>query len=141
MNVLTNDSDTNDPLTVTVVRAPANGAATINADDTVTYDPDGCFVGQDTFTYTVSDGKGRSGNSFPPSSPEDAGRTRNSVKRELVITWINPEDGHGERPAEEISGSTYRLATHGPDFGLSWLRALDQPRAPAMDVPHCGPLC
>lgn len=59
INVLANDSDADgDLLTVTGVGDPSNGAATVNPDDTVTYDPDGCFVGTDTFTYTISDGLG-----------------------------------------------------------------------------------
>lgn len=60
INVLANDSDPDccDTLTVTGVSDPANGTATINPDNTVTYDPDGCFVGTNTFTYTVSDGNG-----------------------------------------------------------------------------------
>lgn len=59
INVLANDSDPNaDPLTVTGVTDPPNGTATVNPDSTVTYDPDGCFVGTDSFTYTVEDGRG-----------------------------------------------------------------------------------
>ncbi len=57
--VLANDSDSDDdPLTVTEVSDPPNGTATINLDDTITYEPDPDFCGQDTFTYTISDSKG-----------------------------------------------------------------------------------
>src|SRR5919109_2279957 len=59
ISVLANDSDADgDSLTVTGVSDPPNGSAVINADNTVTYDPDGCFVGTDTFSYTISDGNG-----------------------------------------------------------------------------------
>lgn len=59
INVLGNDSDPDgDVLTVTGVTDPPNGATTVNPDNTVTYDPDGCFTGTDTFTYTISDGSG-----------------------------------------------------------------------------------
>jgi hypothetical protein len=59
IDVLANDSDRDgDPLTVSAVSDPPNGSAVINADNTVTYDPDGCFTGTDTFTYTISDGQG-----------------------------------------------------------------------------------
>jgi hypothetical protein len=59
IDVLANDSDADgDSLTVTGVTDPPNGMAMINTDNTVTYDPDGCFVGTDTFTYTISDGNG-----------------------------------------------------------------------------------
>ena len=59
LRVLDNDSDPNgDPLTVTDVTSPANGTATINPDNTITYTPNTGFVGTDSFTYTISDGRG-----------------------------------------------------------------------------------
>jgi subtilisin family serine protease len=56
--VLANDSDPDgDALVVTGVTTPANGTATRNADNTVTYTPKAGFVGTDTFDYTISDGQ------------------------------------------------------------------------------------
>lgn len=56
--VLANDSDPDgDDLSVSTVSDPANGTATINADNTVTYTPDAGFTGTDTFTYTAFDGE------------------------------------------------------------------------------------
>jgi MYXO-CTERM domain-containing protein len=49
----------NDMLTATLGQAPANGAVTINGLD-VTYAPRADFNGVDSFTVTVSDGKGGS---------------------------------------------------------------------------------
>ena len=61
ISVLVGDSDPDgDTLSVIAVTSPANGAAAINADGTVTYTPNPGFVGTDTFTYTVSDGRGGS---------------------------------------------------------------------------------
>jgi large repetitive protein len=58
INVLGNDSDVDrDPLTVTAATA-ANGTVTINPDGTLRYVPNPLFVGNDTITYTISDGKG-----------------------------------------------------------------------------------
>ena len=58
INVLGNDSDVDrDPLTVTSATA-ANGAVTINPDGTLRYVPNPLFIGNDTITYTISDGKG-----------------------------------------------------------------------------------
>jgi len=59
IDVLANDGDPDgDSLTVTGVDGAANGAASVNADGTVTYTPDSGFVGDDGLTYTVSDGNG-----------------------------------------------------------------------------------
>ena len=42
VNVLANDSDPDgDPLTVTGAAAPAHGTAVVNANNTITYTPDG----------------------------------------------------------------------------------------------------
>jgi hypothetical protein len=58
--VLDNDSDPDgDALIVTAVTDPSNGAVTISADGkTVTYTPNLGFTGSDSFTYTISDGRG-----------------------------------------------------------------------------------
>ncbi|MBT8135622.1 MAG: tandem-95 repeat protein [Gammaproteobacteria bacterium] len=59
IDVLANDTDEDagDTLTVTSVTQPANGSVVNNNDGTVTYTPDADFSGDDTFTYTVSDGQ------------------------------------------------------------------------------------
>lgn len=55
--VLANDSDPdNDPLAVLGLTQPANGTVGIGADGTVVYTPKGRSKGQDSFTYTISDG-------------------------------------------------------------------------------------
>jgi hypothetical protein len=57
--VLGNDSDPDDnPLDVAGVSNPPNGAASINGDDTIHYEPDANFNGSDSFSYTLSDGNG-----------------------------------------------------------------------------------
>ena len=59
IDVLTNDSDPDgDPLTVTGVTQPANGTVTINEDGTLSYVPATGFTGEDTITYTITDGNG-----------------------------------------------------------------------------------
>ena len=55
--VLANDSDPDgDPLTVTNLTQPADGAVALNGNDTVTYTPNVGFTGIDSFSYTANDG-------------------------------------------------------------------------------------
>jgi hypothetical protein len=57
-NVLANDIDVDGPnLTVTDVTNGTHGRVVINPDGTVTYAPNPTFIGNDSFTYTVSDGE------------------------------------------------------------------------------------
>jgi len=57
--VLTNDSDSDgDTLTVTTVGAPSHGTTVKNGDNTITYTPAANYIGNDAFTYAISDGRG-----------------------------------------------------------------------------------
>ncbi|UTJ07929.1 tandem-95 repeat protein [Arcobacter roscoffensis] len=59
INVLNNDTDPdNDTLTVTSVTQPTNGTVSINSDGTIKYTPNSEYIGNDSFTYTISDGNG-----------------------------------------------------------------------------------
>jgi hypothetical protein len=59
MTVLANDGDVDaDVLSVTAVTVPANGAAVIESDGSVTYTPSPEYSGPDAFEYTISDGAG-----------------------------------------------------------------------------------
>jgi VCBS repeat-containing protein len=57
INVLSNDTDLEgNSLSVTAVGAAANGTAVRNANGTITYTPNTGFTGNDSFSYTLSDG-------------------------------------------------------------------------------------
>ncbi|SBS76786.1 exported hypothetical protein [uncultured Mycobacterium sp.] len=58
-NVLTNDTDPDgDVLTAAVGTGPSHGSLTLDANGSFTYTPAENFYGTDTFSYTISDGKG-----------------------------------------------------------------------------------
>jgi VCBS repeat-containing protein len=58
IDVLKNDTDPdNDKLVVVKVSQARHGLVTINTNSTLTYAPNRNFSGNDTFTYTLSDGK------------------------------------------------------------------------------------
>jgi outer membrane protein OmpA-like peptidoglycan-associated protein len=60
IDVLANDSDpNNDVLTITAVSTPAHGTAVISAGG-ISYTPAAGYSGADSFTYTISDGRGGS---------------------------------------------------------------------------------
>ena len=59
--VLGNDSDPDgDLLSASVSASPAHGTLTLNADGSFSYTPTAGYYGQDTFSYTASDGHGGS---------------------------------------------------------------------------------
>jgi YD repeat-containing protein/VCBS repeat-containing protein len=59
IDVLANDSDPDqDLLSVLSVTAPQHGSAVLNANGSVTYTPLADYVGNDHFSYTISDGHG-----------------------------------------------------------------------------------
>ncbi|GEM_PF-2591862 len=58
MNVLSNDTDFDgDDISITVVTQGANGTVDFSV-SSVSYTPDTNFYGEDSFSYTISDGKG-----------------------------------------------------------------------------------
>ncbi len=61
VDVLDNDDDADgDALFVTLdlLNGPSNGSALVEADGSITYTPNGDFIGQDSFDYILSDGDG-----------------------------------------------------------------------------------
>lgn len=72
INVLANDSDPdNDPLTITAVSSPSHGIATISSNG-ILYTPTAGYSGVDSFTYTISDGRGGSATASVSVTVNDA---------------------------------------------------------------------
>jgi hypothetical protein len=109
INVLVNDSDANtDPLTITAVSKPQFGTATTDG-QTVLYTPNATFIGADTFTYYVSDGKGgvaagtvtitvtdpSGGTNQPPTATADNATTQSGVSL-LIPVLANDTDPNGD---------------------------------------------
>jgi hypothetical protein len=129
IHVLTNDSDPDgDPVTVTGVSDPAHGSTADNGDGTITYTPDAGFVGDDSFTYTVADGRGRSDTATvsvtvaeppnrPPTARDDAAAVKKG-KSVRVLVLANDTDPDGD--SLTVAGATD--PSHGTvsiDRGLS----------------------
>lgn len=118
--VLGNDTDPDVPantLTVTATTPAANGSVTIDAATTVTYTPVLGFYGIDTFTYSISDGKGGT----------DTATVTITVNRRLAtVTAGSGTKVYGEADPSIPPSSTGFL----PADGIT----LDQTRAPGNDV-------
>ena len=103
--VLANDGDADgDSLSVVSVTQGANGAASINADVTVTYTPNGDFNGDDGFDYTISDGNGGIDTASvsvavvavndPPVADDQSVNTNKNTAVDITLTGSNV-DGNG----------------------------------------------
>jgi hypothetical protein len=109
INVLANDGDDDgilDPLSVTIVVAPMNGTAEVNADGTVMYMPAAGFEGQDSFQYTVADDEGQVSNAAV-------------VTIQVGPVWTNPfdpmdVDGDGETEILDLVKMVNFLKDHQP---------------------------
>lgn len=81
--VLRNDSDPDgDTLSLSAVGTPAHGEVVRNSDGSVTYRPAAGYTGVDTFTYTVSDGRGGSASASVTVTVGDAGGNRPPIARD-----------------------------------------------------------
>ncbi|MEM7052912.1 MAG: Ig-like domain-containing protein, partial [Pseudomonadota bacterium] len=102
IDVLSNDSDPDgDALTVTSVTQPASGSV-VNGGDFVTYTPAPGFQGEDSFTYTVSDGTETATATVtvtvandPPVANADSTSTESGVPV-LIDVLANDSDPNGD---------------------------------------------
>jgi hypothetical protein len=88
VNVISNDSDPDgDRITVLDFTEPANGTVVHNGDGTFTYTSSAAFVGQDSFTYRITDGQSAS---LPA--------TVTVIVTGELFRWINPNGGNWSVP-------------------------------------------
>ncbi|MEZ4617699.1 MAG: Ig-like domain-containing protein [Caldilineaceae bacterium] len=116
INVLANDSAaTGGTLTITAVGKPQFGTATTDG-KSVTYTPGANFVGTDTFSYVVSDGKGGistgsvtvtvtgpDGPNQPPTATNDSATTASGIAV-LIDVLANDGDPNGDALSISIDG-------------------------------------
>ena len=116
--VLSNDTDADgDELIVTAVGAATNGEATLSEDGTVTYTPNAGFSGEDSFTYTVSDGEAETTGTVAvtvnnvneaPVAVDDTITTDEDVAIDVPVL-TNDTDADGD----ELSVTAVGTATNG----------------------------
>lgn len=90
INVLSNDVDPDgDTLTVTAFTSPLNGGAVVQAGNTFVYTPVTNYSGNDTFTYTISDGKGHAATAMVTITVNTGINQSPTANDDNVITAFN----------------------------------------------------
>lgn len=119
IDVTANDTDPeSSTLTPQIVSAPANGAAVVNPDGTITYTHDGSETNSDTFTYRVIDGAEISNtvsvtltitpvNDAPVSAPDAA------IVNEGALVNINVQSNDTDAEGNAMSSSVVSGPAHG----------------------------
>ncbi|WP_152442439.1 Ig-like domain-containing protein, partial [Grimontia indica] len=105
-DLLVNDTDADgDTLTIVSVQDPQNGSVILNPDGTITFTPTSNYNGPASFTYTISDGQGKSDTAtvYLTVKPEDDAvdaindeftlGTDNSVALDLLSNDLAPDGG------------------------------------------------
>ena len=126
IDVLANDTDVDgDALTVSAVTQGANGTVANNGSD-VTYTPNVDVNGQDTFTYTTSDGNGGSDiatvtvnvgaiNDAPVANDDTADTDEDNATTINVLTNDTDIDGDGLTVNAVTQGTNGTVANNGAD--------------------------
>ncbi len=125
INILANDSDAdNDLLTAALATGPTHGTLTLNANKTFTYKPTQSFAGQDSFTYSITDGQTGAEpasatvtitvSATPPPSSSPAAPGLERVDFELsgcpaLVKWVATELGVGAGAVEVRIANTLAL--------------------------------
>ncbi|QZA81615.1 retention module-containing protein [Deefgea piscis] len=119
-----------DTLTFTQASNPANGKVVVNADGSYTYTPNLDYIGSDSFTVTVSDGKGGTAlatvniNLTPASDPaiiggvkqgevtEDVAVVGNEIKTQGQLTITDPDAGEAVFQTQNTTGKYGQFAVN-----------------------------
>lgn len=86
LDVLANDSDADgDEIIITDFIQPENGTVELNSDGTLIYTPNQDFVGDDSFSYGVSDGRGETTDETGVTLIVGAENTSTSINDDTLI--------------------------------------------------------
>ena len=114
IDVLKNDTDPdNDRLVVVKASQGSNGTVTINTNSTLTYAPNRNFSGNDTFTYTLNDGKDGT----------------DTAKVNVTVIAANDAPSITSRPVKTArvwAPYTYNVIAKDPDPGDKLICLLDE---------------
>ncbi|WP_420629758.1 Ig-like domain-containing protein [Candidatus Leptofilum sp.] len=115
LTVLSNDTNPDDgeTLTITAVGATSNGGTAVNNSPTITYTPAPGYVGQETFTYTISDGNGR-------TDTATVTITVNDVNEAPIITEGTSTSVIMDEDASPTAFSLTLNATDGDGDTITW---------------------
>lgn len=113
VNVLANDTDVDgDKLVVIDATQGKNGSVTIGADSTLVYTPAGNFNGTDSFTYTLSDGKGGTDKGTVNVTVEPVNDPPKIISKPMVTTRV-------------WASYTYDVEARDPDIGDQLVYSLE----------------
>jgi immune inhibitor A len=139
VRVVDNDSDPDgDAFTVTSVTDPPHGTVANNGDGTVRYTPDTGYLGDDSFTYTIADGRGGTDTATvhvtvvpPPNRAPVAGNDSATVKKNKSVriqVLANDTDPDGDAltvtqasdpPHGSVTVDRGLSVTYRPDTGYA----------------------
>jgi outer membrane protein OmpA-like peptidoglycan-associated protein len=120
LDVLANDSDPDgDVLSLTTVTAPQHGSATVSG-NRVIYTPASGYSGGDSFSYSISDGKGGSASAIvtitvqgPPNRPPAAANDTYTVDQNSSPTALNVLANDSDPDGDTLTISSVGTPAHG----------------------------
>ncbi|MBC7986536.1 MAG: tandem-95 repeat protein [Sphingomonadaceae bacterium] len=126
-----NDSDPDgDPLTIAALGAAAHGAVSIDETGAILYTPDADYAGSDSFSYTLSDGRGGEAsatvfvtitpvNESPVAGDDDAVVTEDETVNIAVLANDGDEDD-GTLTVASVGAAAHGAVTLNPDGSIGY---------------------
>jgi len=121
----TNDSDPdNDPLTITATGPASHGTVVINSGTSLTYTPTTGYAGADSFTYTISDGRGGmatatvSATIGGPNQPPVARADTIAIQKSMATSY-DPRINDNDPDNDPITITAVSTPSHGTATILS----------------------